>query len=157
MTRYWPTAVMALVLTALGLYLYLVEFPAKESQEREATTKKKLLTVDEQAITSLTFKTDREELAFERTPDKGWMLVKPIRTETDTREIQQSDSCASCWDRFIESWKPIRPHWHRSDSTRRSRPSRSRPVTNRRPCSLATRARSLQLCMCFGTRIMPCC
>jgi hypothetical protein len=87
MKRYWPTAVMALVLSALGLYLYLVEFPAKELQEREASTKKKLLTVDEQAITSLTFKTDREELAFERTPEKGWMLVKPIRTETDAREI----------------------------------------------------------------------
>jgi Domain of unknown function (DUF4340) len=87
MTRYWPTAVMALVFSALGLYLYLVEFPAKESQEREAATKQKLLPLDEQAITSLTFKTDREELAFERTPDKGWLLVKPIRTETDTREI----------------------------------------------------------------------
>ena len=35
----------------------------------------------------MTFKTDREELVFERTPDKGWMLIKPIRTETDTREI----------------------------------------------------------------------
>ena len=87
MKRYWPTAVMALVLSVLGLYLYLIEFPAKESQEREATTKNKLLTVDEHALTSLTFKTDREELVFERTPDKGWMLIKPIRTETDTREI----------------------------------------------------------------------
>ncbi len=87
MKRYWPTAVMALVLSVLGLYLYLIEFPAKESQEREAATKNKLLTVDEHALTSLTFKTDREELVFERTPDKGWMLIKPIRTETDTREI----------------------------------------------------------------------
>ncbi len=47
MKRYWPTAVMALVLSVLGLYLYLIEFPAKESQEREAATKNKLLTVDE--------------------------------------------------------------------------------------------------------------
>jgi hypothetical protein len=87
MTRYWPTAVMALVLAALGLYLYLIEFPAKESQEREAAAKKKLLTLDEQAITSLTFKTDREELVFERSAERGWTLVKPIQTETDAREI----------------------------------------------------------------------
>ena len=88
MNRYWPTAVMALVLAALGLYLYLIEFPAKESQEREESVKKKVLTVEEQAITSLTFKTDREELVLERTPDKGWALIKPIRAEADPRELQ---------------------------------------------------------------------
>lgn len=79
---------MALVLAALGLYLYLIEFPAKESQEREESVKKKVLTVEEQAITSLTFKTDREELVLERTPDKGWALIKPIRAEADPRELQ---------------------------------------------------------------------
>ena len=88
MNRYWPTAVLALVLAALGLYLYFVEFPAKESEERAESVKKKVLTIEEQAITALTFKTDREELVFERTPDKGWALVKPIRAEADPRELQ---------------------------------------------------------------------
>lgn len=78
---------MALILAALGLYLYLVEFPAKESQEREDSAKKKVLNVDEQAMTSLTFKSDREELVFERKADKGWMLIKPIRAEADAREL----------------------------------------------------------------------
>ena len=87
MKRYWPTAVLALVFTALGLYLYLVEFPAKESEERAETEKKKVLTFEEQTISSLIFKTDRDELVFERSPEKGWMLVKPIRTEVDTREL----------------------------------------------------------------------
>jgi len=50
MTRYWPTALMALVLAGFGLYLYLVEFPAKESQERDETIKKKVLPLEEQAI-----------------------------------------------------------------------------------------------------------
>jgi len=88
MTRYWPTALMALVLAGLGLYLYVVEFPAKELHEREETVKKKVLQLEEQAITSLVFKTDREELAFDRNPEKGWMLSKPLRTEADSREIQ---------------------------------------------------------------------
>ena len=39
---------MALVLAGLGLYLYAVEFPAKESQEREETVKKKVLKLEEQ-------------------------------------------------------------------------------------------------------------
>jgi len=79
---------MALVLAGLGLYLYAVEFPAKESQEREETVKKKVLKLEEQAITSLIFKTDRDELVFERNAERGWMLIKPLRTEADTREIQ---------------------------------------------------------------------
>jgi len=86
--RYWPTALMALVLAGLGLYLYAVEFPAKESQEREETVKKKVLKLEEQAITSLVFKTDRDELVFERNAERGWMLIKPLRTEADAREIQ---------------------------------------------------------------------
>jgi hypothetical protein len=87
MNRFWPTAIMALVLAALGLYLYFVEFPAKQSQERQESVKKKVVNVEEQAITALTFKTDREELVFERHPDKGWILIKPIRAEADTREL----------------------------------------------------------------------
>jgi hypothetical protein len=86
--RYWPTALMALVLAGLGLYLYAVEFPAKKSQEREETVKKKVLKLEEQAITSLIFKTDRDELVFERNAERGWMLIKPLRTEADAREIQ---------------------------------------------------------------------
>jgi len=78
---------MALILAALGLYLYLVEFPAQQSQQTEALAKKKVLNVDEQAMTSLTFKSDREELLFERNADKGWMLIKPIRAEADAREL----------------------------------------------------------------------
>src|SRR6476660_5289965 len=87
MNPHWPTAVMALVLAALGLYLYLVEFPAKQSQEQQESAKKKVVSVEEQAITSLTFKSDREELSFERHADKGWTLIKPIRAEADTREL----------------------------------------------------------------------
>jgi len=86
--RYWPTLLMALVLGGLGFYLYLVEFPAKESQERQESARKKVLSLDQQAITGLTFKTDRTELHFERNPDKGWMLTAPLQTEADQREIQ---------------------------------------------------------------------
>lgn len=79
---------MALVLAGLGLYVYLVEFPAKRTEEREEIIKKKVLTLEEQAITSITYRTDRDELVFERAPEKGWMMASPLRTEADSREVQ---------------------------------------------------------------------
>lgn len=88
MKRYWPTALLALVLAALGLYLYLVEIPSQQSEERQASSKKKVVNVDEQALTSLAFKTGREELVFERNSDKRWVFIRPIHGETDGRELQ---------------------------------------------------------------------
>ncbi len=86
--RYWPTLLMALVLAGLGLYLYAVEFPAKETEQHREATHKKVLLLDQSAITGLTFKTDRGELVFERTQEKGWQLTAPLRTEADQREVQ---------------------------------------------------------------------
>lgn len=86
--RYWSTLLMALVLAGLGLYLYIVEFPAKETEERQAMAQKKVLLLDQASITGLSFKTDRGDLVFERTQDKGWMLTAPLRTEADQREVQ---------------------------------------------------------------------
>jgi len=86
--RYWPTLLMALVLAGLGLYLYVVEFPAKETEERQEAGRNKVLLLDQASITGLTFKTDRSELVFDRTSDKGWVLTAPLRTEADQREVQ---------------------------------------------------------------------
>jgi uncharacterized protein DUF4340 len=86
--RYWSTLLMALVLAGLGLYLYIVEFPAKETQEHQAAAQKKVLLLDQASITGLSFKSDRNDLVFERTQDKGWTLTAPLRTEADQREVQ---------------------------------------------------------------------
>ena len=86
--RYWPTILMALVLVGLGLYVYTVEFPAQESQERQEIAKKKVLTVDEQAITGMVFTTDRGEVMFAKDPRTGWRLTAPLQTEADQREVQ---------------------------------------------------------------------
>jgi uncharacterized protein DUF4340 len=86
--RYWSTLLMALVLAGLGLYLYVVEFPAKETQEHQAAVQKKVLLLDQASITGLSFKTDRGDLVFERNQEKGWMLTAPLRTEADQREVQ---------------------------------------------------------------------
>lgn len=79
---------MALVLAGLGLYLYIIELPEKDSQERQDRTDKKVLIFDQQTLSGLTVKTDRHELVFTRTPEKGWMMIAPLITEADQREIQ---------------------------------------------------------------------
>ena len=86
--RYWPTLVMALVLAGLGLYLYAIELPQKESHERQDTADKKVLLFDQDTLSGLTIKTDQQELVFARTSEKGWMITVPLSTEADQREVQ---------------------------------------------------------------------
>jgi hypothetical protein len=86
--RYWPTLIMVVLLTGLGLYLYAIELPQKESHERQDTAAKKVLVFDQETLSGLTIKTDRHELVFARTPDRGWALTAPLSTEADQREVQ---------------------------------------------------------------------
>ncbi len=86
--RYWPTLVMALVLAGLGLYLYVIELPQKESHERQDVADKKVLLFDQDTLSGLTIKTDQQELVFVRTLDRGWVLTSPLSTEADQREVQ---------------------------------------------------------------------
>ena len=86
--RYWPTLVMALLLAGLGLYLYAVELPRQESDERQDRADKKVLLFEQEALSGLTIKTDQHELVFARTPEKGWVLTAPLSTDADQREVQ---------------------------------------------------------------------
>ena len=86
--RYWPTLVMALLLAGLGLYLYAIELPRKESDERQDRADKKVLLFEQEALSGLTIKTDQHELVFARTPERGWVLTAPLSTDADQREVQ---------------------------------------------------------------------
>ncbi|HMF85429.1 MAG TPA: DUF4340 domain-containing protein [Nitrospiraceae bacterium] len=86
--RYWPTLVMALLLAGLGLYLYAIELPRKESDERQDRADKKVLLFEQEVLSGLTIKTDQHELVFARTPEKGWVLTAPLSTDADQREVQ---------------------------------------------------------------------
>jgi hypothetical protein len=86
--RYWPTLVLALVLAGLGLYLYAIELPQKESLDRQDIADKKVLLFDQDILSGLTLKTDQQELVFARTSEKGWVLTSPLSTEADQREVQ---------------------------------------------------------------------
>ncbi|MGQ0666873.1 MAG: DUF4340 domain-containing protein, partial [Nitrospiraceae bacterium] len=86
--RYWPTLVLVLLLAGLGLYLYAIELPQNESHERQDTADKKVLLLDQETLSGLTIKTDRYDLVFARTPERGWLLTAPLSAEADQREVQ---------------------------------------------------------------------
>jgi Domain of unknown function (DUF4340) len=86
--RHWPTVVLALVFGGLGAYLYFVELPSKESQERTDTESKTLLLLEQNDITGLTIKTGDREIVMAKDAEKGWSLTAPLRSEADQRAVQ---------------------------------------------------------------------
>jgi hypothetical protein len=79
---------MAFVLAGLGVYLYVIELPQKESQERQDTADKKVLLFDQESLSGLIINTEQNQLVFARTSEKGWMITTPLSTEADQREVQ---------------------------------------------------------------------
>ena len=54
MMRYWPTLLMVVILAGLGGYLYFVELPAKQREDKQEIEQKQLLSFPETAITGMT-------------------------------------------------------------------------------------------------------
>jgi hypothetical protein len=88
MTRYWWTLFMFIVLAGLGGYLYLVEFPAKQREEKQESQQKQLLPFPETAITGLSITTAQGPVEFKLTEPGKWSIVAPLQTDADNREVQ---------------------------------------------------------------------
>jgi hypothetical protein len=88
MSRYWPTLLMLLILAGLGGYLYLVEFPAKQREEKQESEQKQLLSFPESAITGLSLTTAQGPIEFKLAESKRWAIVAPLQAEADNLEVQ---------------------------------------------------------------------
>ncbi|MBH0202324.1 MAG: DUF4340 domain-containing protein [Nitrospira sp.] len=88
MTRYVPTLLMLIVLAGLGGYLYLVEFPAKEREEKQESEQKHILSFPETAITGLTITTAQGPIELKLVEPGKWSIVAPLHTDADHREVQ---------------------------------------------------------------------
>ena len=86
--RYWPTALMLVILAGLAGYLYLVEFPAKQREEKRETELKQLLPFPETAITGLSVTTAQGPVEFKLAEPGKWSIVAPLQTDADHREVQ---------------------------------------------------------------------
>ncbi len=79
---------MLVILAGLGGYLYLVEFPAKQQEEKQETAQKQLLPFPETTITGISVTTAQGPIEIKLTEPGKWSIVAPLRTEADTREVQ---------------------------------------------------------------------
>lgn len=86
--RYWPTLLLFVILAGLGSYLYLVELPAEQRQEKQERTQKQLLPFPETAITGLSITTTQGPIELKLTEPGKWSIVAPLQTDADNREVQ---------------------------------------------------------------------
>lgn len=86
--RYWPTLLLFVILAGLGSYLYLVELPAEQRQEKQESTHKQLLPFPETAITGLSITTAQGPIELKLTEPGKWSIVAPLQTDADNREVQ---------------------------------------------------------------------
>jgi len=76
-------------LLALVGYLFFIEFPQeKKNQETEDQTQR-LISAEEEKLHSLQLISPEQETHLKKEKDGKWMILQPIRAETDERVIQQ--------------------------------------------------------------------
>jgi hypothetical protein len=75
--------VMAVVLLALGAYVYFVELP----HDREETAKKKLFTFDKSAVAEVHLAYPDRSLHLKKDAAGKWRLTQPINTEADETAV----------------------------------------------------------------------
>ena len=83
-----PTVLMLVILAGLGGYLYLVEFPAKQQEEKQEVEQKQLLPFRETAITELSITTAQGPITFKVDAPGKWSIIAPLQTDADHREVQ---------------------------------------------------------------------
>lgn len=88
MSRYMPTILMLVIFAGLGGYLYLVEFPAKQQEEKQEIEQKQLLPFPESAISGLSITTAQGLIKFKQDTPGRWSIVAPLQTDADNREVQ---------------------------------------------------------------------
>jgi hypothetical protein len=88
MMRYWPTLLMVVILAGLGGYLYFIELPAKQREEKQEVEQKQLLSFAETAITRMTVETAQGPVELKRAESGAWIIAAPLQSDADVREVQ---------------------------------------------------------------------
>jgi hypothetical protein len=86
--RYRTTLLLLVILAGLGGYLYWIELPAKQTEEKQAVEKKTLLGLPESEITLLTVSTPQGNVEMKKKESGGWAITAPLQTDADAREVQ---------------------------------------------------------------------
>lgn len=86
--RYWPTLLMLVILAGLGGYLYFVELPAKQREDKQESEQKHLLSFPEATITGLIVTTAQGPVELKLLEPGKWTISSPLQADADTREVQ---------------------------------------------------------------------
>jgi hypothetical protein len=86
--RYWPTLLMLLLLAGLGGYLYFIELPAEQAEERREARQKMLLLFPESDISGIRITTAQGPVEMQQKEPGNWTIVSPIQADADPREVQ---------------------------------------------------------------------
>jgi len=78
------TFALLLILVGLGAYVYVVEIPREEQEERA----KKLFDLSADEVDRLTLTRGDETIALERADDDNWNIVEPLKTQADKGAVQ---------------------------------------------------------------------
>ena len=87
MNSYKTTLLFAIVLAALGIYLYTFELPSIEHEAQQQVEEKRLLPFDYRDVIDVTMATRDETVHMVRDTRGRWMIMDPIQTKGDAREI----------------------------------------------------------------------
>ena len=86
--RYWPILLLFLTLVGLGGYLYFVELPTKQREDKQEVERTHLFPFPEVTITGVTITTAQGPVAITLTEPGKWSITSPLQTDADTREVQ---------------------------------------------------------------------
>ncbi len=102
--RWQTTAVLAVVLVALGAFYYVYEIKGGPGREKAAAQKGRLWTVEAADVAELTLKRGAEVVRLAREGD-GWQLLEPVKARGDRGRVDETLTTLTTAriDREIES------------------------------------------------------
>lgn len=78
---------MLVILAGLGGYLYFVEIPTKQREDKQESEQKHLLTFPDVNITGLSFTTAQGPVELKASEPGKWTITSPVQADADTREV----------------------------------------------------------------------
>ena len=79
---------MLVILAGLGGYLYFIEVPTQQREDKQQSEQKQLLPFPETTITGLTVSTPQGPVALKHSGSGKWTIAAPLQADADTREVQ---------------------------------------------------------------------
>lgn len=87
--RWQTTAVLAVILLALGAFYYVYEIRGGPGREKAAGQKGRVFTADASDVTELTLKRGDEVVRLRREAD-GWQLLEPVKARGDRGRVDET-------------------------------------------------------------------